>query len=741
MDQTTSQEQRRVFLRSVRDALTVLLRDLELQEGGFQYFYVVDFAAIYAWVYKTFDHPFIRIPGESDERIFARRHMALQTLFSGRQPLILIPPYATELKNHIDSLSTRGKLAVVDAGLYRDKLSRLISQSDLFKEFVQLRSRESELAANEARGDHDGGGSSDSTPKDPLTLTQAAIEIGKEYFPELYSVLEFSAAKGGDTIRTLFRDRILLDADAVLLECHDIDYSGPATDKWYQQINTMRDGVRALQSLTDAMACAYVELANQRLNRDRKIVVFVSPSNTVETALAHSTLISPTPEVALDAVRDLTYCLLSFIHENSITAVTESLNTVTRLLEVYESPIPVDWRVRERREEAAREWKRCENMLLMKDSVSIEQSPAKGKSNWDSAFGEILEQLLATFAQDKDRVELEVRKKLSDLYQETVELNKLIPASRTFDTFRAIMVTKTGVRGVHLTFPGLQDELPLSISFTNRGVVRLAGRFKELHQNYSENGVMVLRILILNEAEKPDATPEHHLLAGYILALERRYDTALAELEAGLKNASDSERAELMFLSAAIHRKLYHAKEACEVLESALRAEPNDARLHVEYAKALWLKWRESDNRASAQYLETALQHLQIASSSKAALNLELRAQIENVAAYIHTERLLSGAASQTAIEEAEQHIRRLEELLPESKWIGRFFDTRSHVYYAKAQSLAPDQQKEKEGLLEHAARDSAKSLEFEDVGLDPEVRRQHHHAIIQARTAGARTL
>src|SRR5579864_1760278 len=730
-------ELRRAFLRSVRDALIILQGDVELQDNDFQFFYIVDFAAIYSWVYKTSHHPFIRIPGESEEQIFARRQMALQTLFSGRWPLLLIPPYATELKNHLDSVSNKGKLAAVDAGNYRERLTRLIEKSELFQKFVRLENPQPTPAGEQEPA----GGPPASGIEEQGELTDAAIEIGKEFFPELYAVLEFSAAKGGETLRKLFADNIVQDSDKALPECQDIDYSGPATDEWYQQINTMRDGVRPLQSLTDAMACAYVQLANERLNPAKKIIVFVSPSSDVESvlSLAHNTVISAPTMANTKVARDLTYCLLDFIHEENKKTrkadIAESLNTVTRLLEVYDSAIPLTWFVRSRREKAAQEWKQCENMLLMKDPGMIKLSSGQNATRWNAEFRKILEYLLTTFAQNKEGVENAVRKKLSDLYQETVELSKLIPATRTFEAFRSIMVTKNkNIRGVQLTFPGLQDELPIPIAFMHGGVKRLANRFKELHENFSEQNVMELRKLILTDAGRSDATPEHHLLAGYIQALEKRYDSALQELEAGLKDATDAERIELLYLSAAIHRKQYHAQQSADLLEAALAIEPGDARLHIEYAKALWLKWRESDRSPGSPYLNNALEHLAIATADpKVDLKPELAAQIENVSAFIHTERVLCGAAPPAAILEAEKHIRRLQEVWDKSKWIGRFFDTRSHFYYAKAATLDPSRSKEKQSLLALAAEDAATSLKFEEVGADSDVRREHQLAISQA--------
>jgi tetratricopeptide (TPR) repeat protein len=697
--------------------LQLLLEDTECLESGFEYYYVVDFAAIYSYVYKTSSTPFLSLPGDSDKHTFARHQMALQTLFSkNTYPLLLIPPYSAELSNHLRSLATNLGLAALNSkGFYRDKLSRLIRNSEHFREFVLLRSKPSETMDDEA--------------------FRAALEVGKEYFPELHSAVAFAFVEGRDTIRQLFQDKILRDSDELIPECRDIDYTSGNTDDWYRKINKSRYGKRAYQSRTDAIACTYLEIANERLNAEQKIVVFVSPSRSVESVLAERLLISPRSRPKIGVARNLTYCLLAFIHKNDKTAITDSLTTVTRLLELYESPIPVDWRVEQRRDEAARDWNRCENLFLISDS-SVTQLVTAKPGDIDADFLDLLKQL-HTAAEHKDGISQEIEAKFAKLHSETTELNKLIPSNRTFETFRHITVQARS-RGVRVLFPGLQDELPLPLVFVDANVKRLAQNFQELkNHNYSEDSVMALRTHILEAASQTESSPETHLLAGYVLALERRYEAALVELSAGREKArdKDEELRELLFVSAAIHRKLYHAKEASELLEEALRVDPKDPRLNVEYAKALWLQWRDQDDvQAADKCLNNALKHLEVASSApRPTLDKWLRAQIENVSAFIHTERAIRMPNRKAeSLRAAHNHIKQLEHVLPENEWIGRFFDTRGYWCYAKAEAPETDVQ-ERKRLLEVAARDMKRALGFEEVGSDHGVRREHQAQVMEA--------
>jgi len=142
---------RRDFLRTVRDALELLLRDIELRdEKEYEFFYVVDFAAIYAYLYRTSDHHFIQVPGESADETFARLQLALETLFiPSQRKLVLIPPYLDELDSHLTMLQTRDALASAGIKAYFmqaenvstsvDALSRLIQNSAVFNEYLKTR--------------------------------------------------------------------------------------------------------------------------------------------------------------------------------------------------------------------------------------------------------------------------------------------------------------------------------------------------------------------------------------------------------------------------------------------------------------------------------------------------------------------------------------------------------------------------------------------------------------------------
>jgi tetratricopeptide (TPR) repeat protein len=727
-EQRATQENRRAFLGKIRDALELMLLDAELIANGFTYLYVVDFAAIFGYMYKTSKLPFLPIPGESEERTFARHQMALHTVFTKYpRPLLVVPPYSSEIENHVRSIGSNAELAQLDTVLYKAKLTRLIEESKDFREFIALANRKP------------------SQPHDDSPLRQAALTIGRNYFPELYAAISCISIRSLETLQTLYRDDTLRDADEVLPECRTVDYSGDVADTWYYKIykertRGIRKDTRAVQSWTDAMACAYVELANQRVNLANKIVVFLAPSGNVETILRQRNLISLPSRGELTAVRDLTYCLLAFGHRNERESgnapmnkalLKKSLDTVSSLYGVYSSPIPAEWR--DDAEERTLDWKRIENMLLMRDSSASDDLPGDTETARDKEFLIVLELLHRAMTGESQDVLQQVASDLSHLQNQTIDLEKRIQVNR----FRTITVTKPS-DGMRTVFSGFQGELTLVLSFTSKDVANLARRFQQLKaKRYPEDSVLALRKHVLDKAKKADALPEHHLLAGYMLAVEGKYDVALTELDLGREMSEGVARRELMFLSAVVNRKMHRTKQAIEILIGALERYGDDPRLNLEYAKALWLGWHESsDGKAADSSLHTALEHLRIAlKGRKEFLDRELRVQIDNVAAFIYTELVVHGRFDPNdGLEKARSHLDNMKKLKPEKDWVARFFDTRGYWHYATAQSLPPDKRPEKIEHLEKALRDLDQSLKSEeDIGPWPNIRLAHRSLVTTA--------
>jgi len=131
-----------------------------------------------------------------------------------------------------------------------------------------------------------------------------------------------------------------------------------------------------------------------------------------------------------------------------------------------------------------------------------------------------------------------------------------------------------------------------------------------------------------------------------------------------------------------VHRKIGHAKEAVRLLRRALGTAPQEARIHVEIARALTLMWRQrADDRKGTRDLERALSNLEEARKFGGnRMSREARTQIENVAAFVYIEKAFAERSKAgSLLESAKSHIRRMENLLSQEAWIGRFLDTRGY--------------------------------------------------------------
>jgi hypothetical protein len=412
------------FLRALQRNLKLLLADIDVGSTH-DYLFVIDFAAIYAYIYRTkVPGIFPTIPGESSEQSYARGQLALEVVFSGKiRPLLLIPPYATELTNHLNLLAMQVDLSISSVGLeFRARLRRMIASSKEFADFVKLRSS---IKSNEEHA-----------------LRRAVLEIGRKYFPELYSVVSARTSSGLERLRRLFRENILEDADTVIPECQAIacadDLAG--VDKWVKKIRSRRQGVRTFPTLIDAMACEYIVSANTKLNEHGKVVVFVSPSRILQATLEEEApCITIEGRTSFGTVRDLTYFLLSLTHKGDRRNIRFSLDTVNELLQIYsgisEPRLERAWPLIEQAEE---KWKHAENLLFMTESI-IPTHVVESKATHDDEFLSILKSLHEAVQTNRPELEAEIREFLNGFRAAILELDKAIPRGTPIDLPGAVL--------------------------------------------------------------------------------------------------------------------------------------------------------------------------------------------------------------------------------------------------------------------------------------------------------------
>jgi hypothetical protein len=731
MSEAATLEERREFLASMNDALRFLETDLVLQQKGFRYSYVADFSAIYAYIYKTFEPQSVSsLQGESEERVFARRQLALRLIFSdANRPVLLIPPYAAELRNHLNVVSMQVRLVGMDVREgYREKLRQLIEQSDEFRNFLIIR----KLGIAHAPG----------------KLPSAALEVGKQFFPELYALVACSVSGGLTTLRDLFDREILRGSEHELQGMQDFSYPlvKESADRWYQAIIERRRDSRAYQSFADALACAYVELANQRLNPNGHIVVFVSPSGHVRATIGRQDLIRVRLGPELPAVRDLNYFFLGFALKYDLNKVRESLHLTNELLRLYDDSGSQSDSLGERGRQilidSASQWNRAENHFLLSDSALLKDlsSVPPRQQSIEESFLVLLHKMSEAAIAETAGLEREAEELLSGLRNDIIALDRSAPATRITQILGNLRVHRLA-KGIRITFPPLPDELGTTIEFYDHAVALLAKRLHGLTVRKSKQIALTLRAQIMDLASGENAEPEHTLLAAYVLAMESKLDAALTELNKWTSTSQDVDVKELFYLAAVIQRKLSQPLDAKRLIHRALKEDEEEPRFNLECGRIYWqlsLQARGQEYTAlDEESLHKAMLYFRRAAEarSKRPYRAEFWAQIENALAYLRCEMaLLKGSPPAQDLGLAEDHLSKLRETISEDKWIGRFYDTSAWVSYAKATLSVGLPEAERVAILEKAAAEINKAIKlWTSGGVMDNVLKSHKKRIDEA--------
>ena len=720
----TAFEQRKQFLIDMLRELTLLETDLELAARGARPLYVIDFAAIFAYSYKTIEESASATwPAEPPERVFARRQIALQLVFADTKRLLLIPPYAAELRNHVKAVSVKVHLADLDTkAMFATKLQVLISESREFLEFIDS-ARSGEVM--------------------PETLRQTALEVGKKFFPELYAVLDARTTTGLQRMSKLFESGVLQDPDPVIPELRHFsyDYAAGRTDHWYKKLIRIRGKHRAYQTFVDALACSYLEKANDLVNKDGRFVLFVAPSLNVRSLLQAATFVSMPNMEPFTCVRDLDYFLLAVSHKDDLSAVRESARSVGSLLATLEANKDDEAGAKggmRLAEDAEEHWRSAENYLLMGSTKLLDElMAAPTDATPDEEFLSLLRELYAAAQSTGEQIERAGLQIIDALRTEIFNISKWVPVQALGASFLPLAINMRA-EGARVEFPGLQDEAPVILRFLDPVVLTLATRLVDVAENVSRDALLKLRQMVLGAAEERDAHGEHFLLAGYMLAVEGKPDAALRELARGIDVAAAVERSELFYLMGMIRRRLFEPDRAIDALSVALNARPTDERYLLESAKAYWLKSyfdRPRDPSASQRWLAQAYDLIERAVDSGRISSHDpfFIAQLHNVRAFVSCERALYGVADPAKeLQRAELSLAKIVELVPESKWIGRFYDTRAWLSFVGVATTTMAFA-ERRATLAKALADVETALRLETTVTSRKRLLQQHRMSIQA--------
>ena len=711
---------RKEILVSLRDHLQTLEEDLLFQQDGGQILYIVDFAALYAYMWKKCEGIVLSLPEEKKERVYARRQVALSYLFGGKiKNLLLIPPYSEELCDHVESLDSKARIAHFEMEEL-ERIKRHIKASAEFQKFHEIQSA---LHSQET---------SDTEPRksEKERLRRAVIELGKNYFPELFTIITCEKADVLPTLQRVFDQGIMVHSDTLIKSM--VDFGDTASidcmANWKKKIEKRRKDGQSFATIIDAFGCAYFEMADNRLQiqGDDQLVVFVSSSAAVINPLRQHGFRSAVTGLERNPVRDLDFFWVRSVQPD-LESVRQNLDIVVKLLRICDSPEYSG------QDEAIPDWRQAENLFLITDGHLLEYSDTFSQQA-EEDFLVWLNAMHEASTQNGNSLDIQRRKLFANFRQKISQIDKVLPTRFPVSPIVEIEAKRAFLKG-------LSDEAEVALELFDRGAVDWA---RKVGSQRSDDARRKLREEILDWANHRTNTGSLLLLAAYMLAAEEKYDAALGELLKGLPTISGSERKELLYLAAMIERKLFKPAEALAHILAALEIDRQDPRFQVECGKIYWLKWQtEREERKSPQLqdLKTAIEYLQAALKNAGSMQYyqHLIAQAENALAFVHCEQALYSWPSidEGEIAAAEAHLLSLKKQTADS-WLGRYDDTAGWVLYAKAVSSRNASAAQKRSWLSEAEEHIKRALQRETSSIGRQRLVRSHLIKIRQALAGA---
>lgn len=702
------------FLRSLQVALTRAREDLEVSQVGGEVVRAVDFAAVFPYIQRTGDRRFeLYLRSEPEERVLARQLVALEILFKNQdQGLVLIPPYAEEIRNFLALIRARVRIAQAETrDSLREKLIELLRNSPEFMAYRRLASTADEMDTENPR------------------ISNAAIDVGRRFFPELFAVISFARSGAVTLLRELFDERRLRDWEEVVPEMkRPPPVDSERVEYWVRRIaerrkprerrrrdsNEVED--RAYQTWIDGRACAFVEEANKRLRRSNRGMVLVTPSGHVRDVLT-DVRIEGSGGIfrGVELVRDLNWALVSFTQGGELRKLEEALASIRELSRLYERADALEGDLAYERERvlnvAEPKWKLAENQFLMShlpfyDTLRSPRLDAKT----GLGFLALLHTMVSAIESGRADPAQEAEKLLNEFYGEVRDLEKWLPGNDSLAALTEARVFPTA--GQHLVrFPPLSGELPSELVFGDLAVAYLArGAARKDKGTGQPMAANTLRTKIVSIAEAEGAEPEVRLLGAYLIALDGNLPSAAELIEKARATATGAALRELSYLGAVIHRKSYEGELAQELIKVAIDGAPTDSRFWLEQVKVYWVRAVESDRagdkQRSGSFVESALEALaktrQLVGEPDDGRWFDI--ELENAGAFLRCERWLRSEQRDPAdIQAAARHVENLERLAEKLGWTSRMHDTRGWVLYARALAIENPQDPIRKELLDSA--------------------------------------
>ena|GEM_PF-7117201 len=652
--------------------------DLEYSQAGGSIYYAVDYSEIFSYCF-----PYLRLVADvslgdwSLSRFFLDQ-IAVSFVFAvlgGQQPLLLLPPYAVELREHLWLLRQR------TFQTYETSKQRVLGVRN---KWAELEARDSLQAV---------------LGKDPGTLDDDDVEylirFVREEFFDVLGLLAAGEQRLGK-IRGLVESGKLCELEKAFAgmpmpdpqHLHDAQLMRIENSLFVERREVVR---RRHANYLDALAIRYVEVLNEELSVRNSRILIVSRSETMRRAVA---AVYGTDRPGSTCIRSLYDVVTRIMHRNHIPAnflqaIRSTREDLEALAEVHELS----------RTTEIQQFFAEENRSRLRQAVERTKGKLHSRRNLELAMRESRDPLAVRLARDvreqakefvngllafipelEERFETEAADIADELQSERVLLESMLAFGRSdlLDNVR-IDTEHFEEGGAKTVLRGRFSSATYTIQFRDPRIMREVSEVVSTSVSGQDVREAIRKVASLRLSS--ETTSEIHLLVAVFHAAMGNFATAIEELGEGIPEEPSADHRELLYLRSVLRRLVADFKGAFADCELARVLDPGDPRYDKNLGLLIWSNLHlPTELRADVGYtLEDAIEATEAAREKIRNDNRLNRIVLNNLSFYYLEKYDTSRGPDDLA--SAQARFAQLEKY-DESEWEEEFYATRGFLRF-----------------------------------------------------------
>ncbi|MGD2251169.1 MAG: hypothetical protein PVF58_22450 [Candidatus Methanofastidiosia archaeon] len=707
-----------------------VITDLELIKDGWTLHFVVDF-------YQVFNFAFplgwekISLINDKERASIAIKQAARAFVFYGKKYCVrpvLIPPYATELKNWLSIVISKDHDMKLTMEALRNWGRSLLSEDEkkLIDKANKLYSRSDERES-----------------LDPVLISQLMDLVNKKFL-DMYLFVSGAMVEGIEMIRNLYRgENPRLEMAHKRWENYNVmikDIQEITNSKWYSLFSKMRSD-RTIPNIQDAMAIEIVMALNRHLIQEKELVLLISDAdnmiralNTFKDGKAQGSITHPQTGKEIPILRTSNTFLTFMTTSEEGTKLEDNLKIFqdekNELADFYAIEEMIE-KAYSKHNEISETFKgNCSQCPHLKHCKKIKKKLEKHKEKTDKKeiyelilnrfefldpyvsflksgkkIEQIIEEIVTFLGTKSESLEKKFRNKIHDLEK---EINNLI------DEVEDPSIDLAPQDAVEFLAYRLQrlNGVPYRIIFENRRITRA---IKDLFNSLEKEALKEIKEAtknIFNLTHDTKIGNERKLLLATLLYCFRHYEM-VGDITTQILSKNDfKERKEFVLLqclaygrlSTETHSKYYYDTAYKECLDAV--QEYDDPRFYNMLGVIIGTGIKSGIEEEKT--FEDAIGWFKAGLKHSTSEDTMLKASLKNNIAYTLTQK---PDHTMKDLENAYQLIKESEELWTRKKWVSDFWDTDACVHLYSA--LLTDDNTKKKNLLKEAYFKESKAKEI----------------------------